>query len=149
MAAGQDMRLVGTENLAPTDPAGWFELTGPGEAPWWVWAQPGGGTSEKALVPSPEAPVQLFLFRECHLRILPLDPAGGFSPVRNLVFLGLDRVAVWLPDGTEPSGGVHERLSPGHWRAVAEAERVQGELEVPDPCEGLELSVVLAPVSTP
>ncbi len=149
MAAAQDMHLDSKENLAATEADGSFEVTAAGEGPWWVWAQAAGGISEKVLVASPEVPVQLFLFRECNLLVLPVDTGGAFFPVRRLVFLGLDRVAVRIPDGTEPRGAVRVHLSPGRWRAVGEAERVQGHLEVPDPCEGLELSVVLAPVSKP
>lgn len=149
MAVSQEMRLDGTENLAATGTDGGFEVTAPGAGPWWVWAQAEGVLSEKALVSSPDAPLQLFLFRECLLSVLPVDPSGSFFPVRNLAFLGLDRAAVRLPEATEPSRAVRVRLSPGRWRAVAEAEGAQGYLEVPDACEGLELSVVLAPALKP
>ncbi len=145
IAAGQDLRVDGTGNLAATGGDGAFEVTAPGAGPWWVWAQADGSTSARVLVHRAEERVSLRLARECSVAILPIDTAGNVYPVQGLTCTGLDRVAIRLPEEGAASGAVRFRLSPGRWRVWAEEEGLSGHLEVPDPCEGVLLPVVLTP----
>jgi len=145
MAAGQGMSVDGTENLAATGDDGSFEVTAPGAGPWLVWAQAEGARSATTPVHSADAPVSLRLTRDCSMSILPIDNGGNVVPVRRLVFTGLDRTAIRLPDDVEASGAIGVRLSPGRWRAWGEEEKVAGHFEVPSVCEGLLLPVVLTP----
>lgn len=144
MAAGQDMRVDGTENLAATGLDGAFEVTAPGIGPWLVWAEVPESSSPRTPVQRGQERLDLRLARECRVQILPLDTAGNAYSVRGLVCTGIDRAAIRLPDRVDPGGAIIMRLSPGRWRVWAEEERVSGNLEVPNPCEGLLLPVILS-----
>lgn len=145
MAAGQDLHMDGTENVAATGGDGSFEVTAPGAGPWWVWAQAEEATSTKVLIRSAEERLSLRLLRECRVAILPTDSAGNVYPGKRLAFTGLDRAAIRLPEEVEPSGALRVRLSPGRWRAWAEEHKLSGQFAVPSPCEGVLLPVILTP----
>ncbi len=136
-------RLESPQNLAATGADGTFELTAPGRGPWQVWAYGEGFSSEGVAVADAETRIVVRVARWCSLRVVPVDPHGTPRVVSYLVFLRPSTFAVRMAHEQGEDGAFPVELAPGRWEVLAEAEELQGRLEVPAACAGARLSVLL------
>ncbi|MDW7966998.1 MAG: hypothetical protein RMI39_02595 [Thermoanaerobaculum sp.] len=131
-------------NLAQTNEAGAFAVTAPGSESWQVWVQQEGFTGQAFPVTYPE-PLRVVLSCTRLVRVLPLGGDGNPRSFARPVFLWPGEVRPRRPEAQEGGGVLVVRLAPSTWQLVAEEERVFVPFSVPAPCEGVLVTVPLAP----